>query len=186
MNSGHIQRGIIFIGVCLLIALVLAFKTVSSNGSTSGNDSAAAGDNTISSPAIVAGQGDAVGEDLTAPVTGASAATTDSPEAVLAAARTDNLLAAQSIGSAWQALPPDVRARLLPAQRAWIKAKDAACQTESASVQSGPVDAEIRRLQCEKRVTDERLNWLQQYSSTPTTAEQPGQSGDEQANTIQL
>lgn len=83
----------------------------------------------------------------------------------LAAAKTDNQLATQTIGATWKSIPDGVRHQLLPAQRAWIAKKAADCQVEAASSSTDLQEQEIARLGCDTRTTRERIDWLNQYRS---------------------
>lgn len=84
-------------------------------------------------------------------------------QADLAAAKTDDQLATQTIGATWKAIPDGVRHQLLPAQRAWIAKKDADCQVEAASSSTDPQEQQVARLNCDTRTTRERIDWLNQY-----------------------
>lgn len=71
-------------------------------------------------------------------------------------------LAVQSITTSWQALPSDVRERLLPLQRAWIARKDADCKVEAAGQSTDPTEREVSRLQCQTRLNNERTGEIKQ------------------------
>ncbi|WP_158637964.1 lysozyme inhibitor LprI family protein [Sphingomonas ginsenosidivorax] len=107
----------------------------------------------------------------------------------LASAKTDNQLAAQTIGATWQALAGATRQRLLPQQRAWIAKKNADCKVEAASASIDANDKEIARLNCDTRLTQERLPWLANFReeggvSTSAGAEPLPSSGDERPNDL--
>lgn len=92
-----------------------------------------------------------------------SAALAAQRDANLMSARTDNQLATQTIAATWKALGPAVRDRLLPVQRAWIRKKDADCRVEAASSSTDPTEQEVARVNCDTRVTSERIEWLGPY-----------------------
>jgi uncharacterized protein YecT (DUF1311 family) len=103
-----------------------------------------------------------------------SAALTEQRNANVASARTDDQLAVQTIGATWQALPPPVRSRLLPLQRAWIRKKDADCAVEAAGASIEPAEKEVARLKCDTRVTQDRIGWLGQYRDEGSAVSNPG------------
>jgi uncharacterized protein YecT (DUF1311 family) len=84
-------------------------------------------------------------------------------QADLAAAKTDNQLATQTIGATWKAIPDGVRHQLPPAQRAWIAKKTADCRVEAASSSTNPQEQEIARLGCDAH--DARADRLAQSVS---------------------
>jgi len=94
-------------------------------------------------------------------------------QADLAAAKTENQLATQTIGATWKAIPDGIRHQLLPAQRAWIAKKDADCRVEAASSSTDPQEQEVARLGCDTRTTRERIDWLDQYRSGVAAAPAP-------------
>ncbi|WP_375271345.1 lysozyme inhibitor LprI family protein [Sphingomonas sp.] len=94
-----------------------------------------------------------------------NAAADEQKKAGVEAARADNQLAAQTIAASWKAIDDGTRARLLPAQRAWIRKKDADCGVEAASASVDPTERETARLQCDTRVTQDRTSWLAQFRS---------------------
>ncbi|HEX7751980.1 MAG TPA: lysozyme inhibitor LprI family protein [Novosphingobium sp.] len=94
----------------------------------------------------------------------ADKALADQRAASIAEARAAMDLSVQAINAAWQALDPDVRAELLPLQRAWVKRKSADCKVESASVSLDSSDREVSRMQCEVRMNNDRRNELQRLS----------------------
>jgi len=107
----------------------------------------------------------------------------------LASAKTDNQLAVQTIGATWQALAGATRQRLLPQQRAWIAKKNADCKVEAAAASIDPNDKEIARLNCDTRMTQERLPWLANFrdeggSATAAIAEPASPSGEERPNDL--
>lgn len=78
----------------------------------------------------------------------------------IAAARTDNQLATQTIDAIWKALPGAARSQLLPLQRAWLRKKTADCAVEAAAASMEPADKEVARLTCDTRITQERSTYL--------------------------
>jgi uncharacterized protein YecT (DUF1311 family) len=107
----------------------------------------------------------------------------------LASAKTDNQLAVQTIGATWQALAAATRQRLLPQQRAWIAKKSADCKVEAASASIDLNDKEIARLNCDTRITQERLTWLGNFRDeggdiAPTMAEPASPPGDGPQNDL--
>jgi uncharacterized protein YecT (DUF1311 family) len=107
------------------------------------------------------------------------AAITEQRGANLNVAKTDNQLALQSIGALWKAIPSDVRARLLPAQRAWIRKKDADCRVEAASASTESSEREVARLNCDTRLNNERAAWLNQFrGQEDTTSLAPAEEGE--------
>lgn len=94
-----------------------------------------------------------------------TAALTEQRNANLASARVDNQIALQFINATWKALSGDTRRQLLPAQRAWIRKKDADCRVESSQVSTEPTEVEAARVACDTRVTQERANALVQFRS---------------------
>jgi uncharacterized protein YecT (DUF1311 family) len=105
-----------------------------------------------------------------------NAALNEQKAADLNSAKTDNQLASQSILAVWRALSSGVRAQLLPQQRAWARKKDADCRVEAASASTDPTNIEVARLNCDTRITRDRMNELQQYRSQEPQA--PSESGD--------
>jgi len=93
------------------------------------------------------------------------AAEQESLAADLQLAKTDNQLATQRLNAIWSSLAAGVRAQLLPAQRAWIRAKDADCRLEGASASTEATAIEAARLRCDTRMTGERAGVLQGYRS---------------------
>lgn len=88
----------------------------------------------------------------------AEQAQTDQREAVYEEAKATNDLATQGINASWNALPSEVRQRVLPMQRAWIKRKDAECKIEAANTSTDPTEREAARLQCQARFNNQRAN----------------------------
>ena len=118
-----------------------------------------------------------------------NAALDEQRAANLASAKTDNQLAVQTIGATWQALAGATRQRLLPQQRAWIAKKNADCKVEAAAASIDPNDKEIARLNCDTRMTQERLPWLANFrdeggSATAAIAEPASPSGEERPNDL--
>jgi uncharacterized protein YecT (DUF1311 family) len=90
------------------------------------------------------------------------------------AAKVDNQLAVQTIAAVWKSIPSDVRMRLTPAQKAWIRKKDADCRVEAAAASTEPSEMEVARLNCDTRLQSDRTSWLTQFrNSEDTTTLQP-------------
>lgn len=62
------------------------------------------------------------------------AALAEQRNANVAAARTENQIANQTINALWKALPGTARSQLLPLQRVWVSKKAADCAVEAAAV----------------------------------------------------
>ncbi|WP_137786181.1 lysozyme inhibitor LprI family protein [Sphingomonas sp. 3P27F8] len=92
-----------------------------------------------------------------------SSALAEQHNASLEAAKAENQLAVQTIAAAWKGIGSETRVRILPAQKAWIRKKDADCGVESASAAVDPVERETARLVCDTRTTRDRINWLGQF-----------------------
>jgi uncharacterized protein YecT (DUF1311 family) len=92
-----------------------------------------------------------------------NAALAEQKAANLNSAKTDNQLALQSILAVWRAIPASTRTQLLPQQRAWVRKKDADCRVEAASASTDPTELEVARLNCDTRMTQERISSLQPY-----------------------
>ena len=92
-----------------------------------------------------------------------NAALTEQRNANLNAAKTENQLVVQTLTATWKAIPEDVRAQMLPLQRAWIRKKDADCRVEAASASTDATEIEIARLGCDTRTSQERIRYLSQY-----------------------
>jgi uncharacterized protein YecT (DUF1311 family) len=93
------------------------------------------------------------------------AAVAEQRGAILDQARSENRLVVQTINAVWGNIPKETRDQLLDMQRAWIRRKHADCQIESASASTDPQEQEAARLRCDTRVTNERINYLRQYST---------------------
>lgn len=91
------------------------------------------------------------------------AALAEQRAANLNAAKTENQLSIQAINALWQSLAPEVRANLLPLQKAWVRKKVADCKVEAASASIDPTEQRVTGLQCESRANHERMDWLNQY-----------------------
>jgi uncharacterized protein YecT (DUF1311 family) len=92
----------------------------------------------------------------------AERAEADKRDAIYAEAKATNDLALQGITASWNALPSEVRQRVLPLQRAWIKRKDAECKIEAANASIDPTEREAARLQCQARFNNARANEINQ------------------------
>jgi len=107
-----------------------------------------------------------------------SAALAEQKAANLNSAKTDNQLAIQSILAVWRSIPATTRAVLLPQQRAWARKKDADCRVEAATTSTDPSEMEVARLNCDTRITQERISFLLSYrGQSPDSA--PQQPTDE-------
>ena len=120
----------------------------------------------------------AILEDNSASGIFAPAATTPSPEtlapkteapaaniapAELDQARGNNSQADADINRAWERLDQTVQKELLNEQRDWIHSKNNSCR--SAAARAGNADeAEYLKLQCDTRMTRERIQYLKGYS----------------------
>ena len=105
-----------------------------------------------------------------------SAALTEQRDANLSSVRTDNQLATQTIGAVWAGLDDLTRKQLLPVQRAWVRKKAADCRVEAAQSSIEPTEIEVARVQCDTRLTRERVQWLQQYHSSESMNQIPDAS----------
>jgi uncharacterized protein YecT (DUF1311 family) len=94
-----------------------------------------------------------------------NAAIAEQRGAILDQARAENRLAVQTINAVWGNIPKPTRDQLIDMQRAWIRRKHADCQIESASASTDPQEQEAARLRCDTRVTNDRINYLRQYST---------------------
>lgn len=106
-----------------------------------------------------------------------NAALSEQKAANLGAAKTENQLAAQTIAAAWKAIPAERRSQMLALQRAWIRKKDADCKVEAASASIDPSEMEVARLNCDTRVTNERIQYL-----APFRSEEAEPAADEETN----
>lgn len=97
------------------------------------------------------------------------AALVEQRNATLAAAKTENQLAMQTVAAAWKGLQPSTRGRLLPLQRAWIRKKDADCAVEAAAASIEPTEKETARLTCDTRITKDRIGLLANYREENVT-----------------
>lgn len=88
----------------------------------------------------------------------AQQAETEQRQALYEEAKATNDLAMQGINASWNALPSEVRQRVLPMQRAWIKRKDAECKIEAANTSTEPNEREAARLQCQARFNNQRAS----------------------------
>lgn len=94
-----------------------------------------------------------------------NAALGEQKAANLGSAKTENQLAVQTIAAAWKAIPAERRSQMLALQRAWIRKKDADCKVEAASASIDPSEMEVARLNCDTRVTNDRIQYLQPFRS---------------------
>jgi uncharacterized protein YecT (DUF1311 family) len=93
------------------------------------------------------------------------AAVAEQRSAILDQVRSENRLVTQTINAVWSNIPQSTRDQLLDLQRAWIRRKRADCQIEAASASTDPQEQEAARIRCDTRVTNERINYLRQYST---------------------
>ena len=63
------------------------------------------------------------------------------------------------LNAIWKSLPNTVTKELLPAQRKWIAEKDASCAEASQEFEGGTF-AEISQLDCQLKLTEERVEFL--------------------------
>lgn len=78
-------------------------------------------------------------------------------------ARSNNQQADADINRAWERLDQTVQKELLSEQRDWIHSKNSNCRT--AAARAGNTDeAEYLKLQCDTRMTRERIQYLKGYS----------------------
>lgn len=77
-------------------------------------------------------------------------------------ARTANTLARQAINALWASATPAEWGALVPLQRAWVKRKTADCNLEAASASTDPDLKALAFLQCDTRLTVERISFLRQ------------------------
>lgn len=84
--------------------------------------------------------------------------------ASLEQAKAENGAAIDTINAVWKAIPGDVRASLLDAQRAWQRRKDATCRLEAANNASSEEEMAVTRLRCDTREQTSRANDLRQYA----------------------
>lgn len=110
-------------------------------------------------------------------------ALTEQRAANVNAAKVDNQLAIQTIAAVWRSIPSDVRTRLGPAQKAWIRKKDADCRVEAAATSTEPSEVEVARLYCDTRLQNDRTSWLGQFrGSEDTTSLQPNASDEAESD----
>ena len=81
----------------------------------------------------------------------------------LDAAREDNSKADQSIKSAWRKIEPQVQQSLIEEQREWETKKRAHCRNAAAKGKSAG-ESQYLQLQCDTRMTRERVQYLKGYS----------------------
>lgn len=77
-------------------------------------------------------------------------------------ARVSNRLARQTINALWSSVPRENLGPILPLQRAWVQKKDAQCKLDAASASLDPEQKAIAFLNCDTRMTNERIGWLRQ------------------------
>ena len=81
----------------------------------------------------------------------------------LNSARQANAQADQSIKSAWHKIPSDIQKDLINEQRAWEQKKQKSCRN-AATKGNTAIDSQYRQLQCDTRMTRERIQYLNGYS----------------------
>ena len=102
----------------------------------------------------------------------------DELTAEFASAQAENEAALQEMAAVWQALPNDVRVRLLPDQRAWVRSKDATCRKEAAALTGDELDLSIARLSCDTSFQGERIGRLKKINVASDTRMPITNSGD--------
>lgn len=78
-------------------------------------------------------------------------------------ARNNNANANNMINHLWVNLEETVRTTLRPEEQKWIANKLTQCQAQAANVKN-PDQSEYIRLQCDTKLTNERINYLKGYS----------------------
>ena len=81
----------------------------------------------------------------------------------LDAAREANGKADQAIKSAWRKIDPQVQQDLVDEQREWESKKRANCRNAAAKGKSA-TESQYLQLQCDTRMTRERVQYLKGYS----------------------
>lgn len=71
-------------------------------------------------------------------------------------------LARQTINALWTSIPKEDWGPILPLQRAWVQKKEAQCRLEAASASTDPEQKAVTFLNCDARLTQERIGWLRQ------------------------
>jgi uncharacterized protein YecT (DUF1311 family) len=80
-------------------------------------------------------------------------------------AKNENRAARDQLNTRWKMLPADVSSQLLQAQRAWVAQKKVTCGEPNSSKLTQPqsvaeYNASKEALDCDTRMTQERLNYL--------------------------
>ena len=83
--------------------------------------------------------------------------------AVLAEAREENQLAAQTIAATWEAIPQDRRQQMAAAQNAWNTRTTAQCRLEAAGTSTDRDEVRANQLRCETRAILGRARELERY-----------------------
>ncbi|MDK4684978.1 lysozyme inhibitor LprI family protein [Kingella negevensis] len=81
----------------------------------------------------------------------------------LESAQSANRKADQSIKSAWRKIDPEIQRDLVNDQRAWERKKQQACRS-AAATGSDESDSRYKQLQCDTRLVNERIQYLNGYS----------------------
>ncbi|ASK26996.1 lysozyme inhibitor LprI family protein [Neisseria chenwenguii] len=84
-------------------------------------------------------------------------------QADLDAARDQNRRADEEVNRVWRSMDGSIRKTLQSEQRSWIQNKQQNCQRAAAQADD-PAQAEYRRLQCETRMSRERVQYLKGYT----------------------
>lgn len=108
-------------------------------------------------------------------------ASAEGQKLALETAQAESRLATQSINALWKELGSSTRAQLLPAQRAWVRKKEADCRLEAAQSSTLQSAAETARLGCDARLTRERYTYLEQFRGYESQPSVPDASAPEQS-----
>ena len=87
----------------------------------------------------------------------------DISEHALQQARDNNVNANNVINRLWVNMDDTVRKTLRPEEHKWIAQKLSQCQTQAANAKNS-AQAEYIRLQCDTKMTNERIKYLNGYS----------------------
>lgn len=96
----------------------------------------------------------------------AEMASQEAEAAALNEAKVANQLARQTINTLWQSFPREAWGQVVPLQRAWVQRKDAECKLQGATASIDPEQKAIAQLNCDTRMTYERIGWLRQNAPT--------------------
>lgn len=84
-------------------------------------------------------------------------------ESEFAQAKHNNHNADQDINRLWKRLDPEIQQSLLDEQRSWIRKKDSSCR-QAAAAATTTLQAEYLQMQCDTRMTRERIEYLKGYT----------------------